>query len=483
MSVLHLLYVVIFVVDVGTAAVIIFVERHNAAVTWAWLMVLLFIPIGGFLLYVLFGQHISRFRLARFRLRNATWVARLAERQQRQLAQGGGMQYNDPAAKQYQDLIAMNLTTAYAVYTQDNGVQVFTNGKDKFEALLADIARAQDHIHLEYYIFRPDGLGERLVAALAERAKAGVEVRLLYDAVGCAWTPKSFFRRLEAAGGQVAAFFPSRIPYINLRMNNRNHRKVVVIDGKIAYVGGFNVGDEYLGRVERFGFWRDTHLRITGSAIVELQSIFLLDWNSSSRDPIEFEDRYFRRAQSSLGGVGMQVVASGPDTAWEQIRNAYIKMIYAAKQSVYIQTPYFIPDDSLLTALKTAALSGIDVRVMLPQKADHIWVFWASRFYLGELLQVGVKCYLYGDGFLHAKTVVVDRAVASVGTANIDIRSFKLNFEVNAILYDRAKAGELADIFEQDLTKCDRLTLKMYNGRPRFERIAESCARLLSPIL
>ncbi|MBF8378806.1 cardiolipin synthase [Alicyclobacillus mali] len=482
MSWLHIAYLLVFALDLVTACVIIFVERHNAAVTWAWLMVLLFIPVGGFVLYVLFGQHISRYRLARFRLRNAPWVARAAERQHRQV-ESGRAAYSELAAHRHVDLIALNLKTAYAVYTEDNRVDVFVRGVDKFEAMFQDIRQAKDHIHLEYYIFRPDDLGERLVRLLAEKAREGVEVRLLYDAVGCAWTPKSFFDPLVREGGQVAAFFPSRIPYVNLRMNNRNHRKIVVVDGRVAYVGGFNVGDEYLGKDERFGFWRDTHLRIEGSAILELQSIFLLDWNSSSRCPVEFDDRYFPRVQGRPGTTGMQVVASGPDTDWEQIRNAYIKMIYAAKESIYIQTPYFVPDDSLLTALKIASLSGVDVKVMLPGKPDHLWVFWASRFYLGDLLQAGVECYLYRDGFLHAKMVVADRELASVGTANIDIRSFKLNFEVNALMFDRDKSGHLADLFERDLEKCDRLTLEQYRSRPRAERIMESCARLLSPIL
>jgi cardiolipin synthase len=352
----------------------------------------------------------------------------------------------------------------------------------KFEALLAAIREAVDHIHLEYYIIRADRLGQRLMDALVERAKAGVTVRLLYDTVGCAWTPRSFFRQLEDAGGEVAAFFPSRIPYVNFRMNNRNHRKVVIIDGKIAFIGGFNIGDEYLGEVERFGYWRDTHLRIEGSAVLELQAIFLIDWNSASTRPFEPDERYFALRRHS-GSVGMQVVSSGPDSDWEQIRNTYIRMIYAAKRTVYIQTPYFIPDESLLTALKTAVLSGVDVHVMLPEKPDHRWVFWASRFYLGELLRIGVKCYLYRNGFLHAKTVVVDRAIASVGTANIDIRSFKLNFEVNAILYDQGIAGELARAFERDLAVCDVMTWDKYRRRSRMTKIAESCARLLSPIL
>lgn len=481
MWILHLLYCVIFAVDLLTACVIIFVERENAAVTWAWLMVLLFVPIGGFILYLLFGQHVSRFRLYRFHTRNANLVEQLVKGQRNRL-ENGAIEYHDPATRSHESLIYMNLNSAYAFYTQDNDVEVYTDGKDKFEALLHAIREATDHVHLEYYIIRSDGLGNRLMDVLVERARAGVTVRLLYDTVGSAWTPKSFFHRLEEAGGEVAAFFPSKVPYINFRMNNRNHRKLAIIDGSIAFIGGFNIGDEYLGEVSRYGYWRDTHLRVSGSAVLEMQAIFLIDWNSASHRPFEPEDRYFHIGEGS-GTVGMQVVSSGPDSDWEQIRNVYIRMIYSARHTVYIQTPYFIPDESLLTALKTAVFSGVDVRVMLPENPDHLWVFWASQFYLGELLQIGVKCYLYRDGFLHAKTVVADGTVASVGTANIDIRSFKLNFEVNAIVYDGKKAGELASAFEQDLAHCDEMTWDKYRRRSRVTKIAESCARLLSPIL
>lgn len=481
MWIVHLLIYVIFFVDLLTAGTIIFIERENAAVTWAWLMVLLFIPIGGFVLYALFGQHVSRFRIYKLKKRTHSMIDRLVAYQRRSL-KSGGIEYNDPATQDYQDMIYMNLITSYAFYTQDNDIEVFTDGHQKFESLLRAIEGATDHIHLEYYIIRPDVLGRRLMNALIAKAQAGITVRLLYDAVGSAWTPQSFFDPLRTAGGLVAKFFPSRIPYVNFRMNNRNHRKLAIIDGRVGYIGGFNIGDEYLGLNKRFGAWRDTHLLVRGSAILEMQGIFLLDWNAASDYAFEPDARYFV-VERHAGNVGMQVVSSGPDSAWEQIRNAYIKMIYAGKRSVYIQTPYFVPDESLATALKTAALSGIDVRIMMPGKPDHKWVYWASKFYLGELLNSGVKCYLYNAGFLHAKTVVVDGRVASVGTANIDIRSFKLNFEVNAIIYDTGTSTKLMETFELDMANCTELTLDGYRKRPRISRIAESCARLLSPIL
>lgn len=410
------------------------------------------------------------------------WVVEsLIKRQQERMSQGD-FEYHDPSAKRYRDIILMSLATSTAYYTQDNDVRFFVDGQSKFEALLNDIRAAKHHIHMEYYIIRDDKLGHAMMEALAQRARAGVEVRFLYDAVGSAWTRRSLFRPLSQAGGKVAAFFPSRIPYLNVRMNNRNHRKLAVIDGAIGYVGGFNIGDEYIGQSPRFGHWRDTHLRVSGSAVMEMQALFLLDWNAANQEPIPDEFRYFPMP-SEKGQIGMQIVSSGPNSTWEQIRNAYIRMIYSGKHTVFIQTPYFIPDESLLTALKTAALGGIDVRIMLPFRPDHRVVYWASKFYLGELLDVGVKCYLYKNGFLHAKTVVVDNTIASVGTANIDIRSFKLNFEVNALIYDTQKAVELGEIFEADLQDCVELTAADYRGRPHINKVVESCARLLSPIL
>lgn len=478
---LHLLFLIIFVLDLLTAVIIIFVERQNAAVTWAWLVVLLFVPIGGFVLYLILGQHIYRFRIYQMKKRTHWVVGSLVKRQQDRMAQGD-FEYHDPSAKRYKDIILMSLATSYAYYTQDNDVEIFVDGKTKFESLLEDIRTAKHHIHMEYYIIRDDKLGRTLMQALAERAKNGVEVRFLYDSVGSAWTRGILFRPLISAGGHTAVFFPSRIPYVNVRMNNRNHRKLAIIDGRVGYVGGFNIGDEYVDESPRFGHWRDTHLRVSGSAVMEMQALFLLDWNASSQKLIPDEFRYFPLS-SVKGQIGMQIVSSGPNSTWEQIRNAYIRMIYSGERSVYIQTPYFIPDESLLTALKTAALGGIDVRIMLPSKPDHRVVYWASKFYLGELLDVGVKCYLYKNGFLHAKTVVVDKTIASVGTANIDIRSFKLNFEVNALIYDTQKAIELGEIFEADLLDCVELTADDYRRRPHINKIAESCARLLSPIL
>ncbi|MNI00962.1 Major cardiolipin synthase ClsA [compost metagenome] len=480
MAIFQDLFSYLFVLNLLLAGTVIFLERKNVAATWAWLMILYFIPAVGFILYLILGQNLKRRKIYKIKTDRMESIQKIVRNQFEQLEEGR-IAYNDPSIEHYDDMIYMNLGTAYAVFTQDNQVEVFTDGKKKFDSLLTDISHAKNHIHLVYFIVRNDELGRRLVKALAEKAKEGVEVRFLYDDIGTS-LPKKFFRELLDAGGQVAAFFPSRVPYLNTRINFRNHRKLVIIDGTYGYIGGFNIGNEYLGIDERFGYWRDTHLKLQGGAVLQIQAQFSLDWNLAAADNLPFIARYFPMP-TSIGKVGIQIVSSGPDSEEQQIRNAYIKMIHAAKKSIYLQTPYFIPDESLFTALKLAAQSGVDVRIMFPSKPDHKLVYWASSSYLGELLEVGVKCFLYEKGFLHAKTIAVDGKVASVGTTNIDIRSFKLNFEVNAFIYDTVTASGLEHIFILDQQYCSELTLEIYKQRSTFMKIKESLARLLSPIL
>ena len=281
----------------------------------------------------------------------------------------------------------------------------------------------------------------------------------------------------------MEAFFPSRFPLINFRINYRNHRKLVIIDGKIGYIGGFNVGDEYLGKNKRFGYWRDTHLRIIGSSVHAIQTRFILDWNqASNRNDIAYSPELFPTIESK-GDISMQIVSSGPDSEWEHIKYGYIKMISYARESIFIQTPYFIPDASLLDALRIASLTGKDVRIMIPNKPDHPFVYWATYFYVGEMLNAGARVYIYDNGFIHAKTIIVDGNLSSVGTANIDVRSFKLNFEVNAFLYDEAISTSLTENFYKDMDVSRELTLEAYQQRSLKIRFKESISRLLSPIL
>jgi cardiolipin synthase A/B len=474
-----ILFGVFFVLSITLAVTVVFLERRNIGATWAWLLVLFFLPGLGFVIYLLLGQNLSRRKIYKIKEGQISFVRELIDTQ---LADLPSIPFNDPHANQYMDMIYMNMKNAYAVYTQNNQLEIFTNGKDKFASLFKDIEEAQHHIHLMYYMVHNDSIGQKLVDLLSKKAAEGVEVRFLYDDVGSSDLSKRFFDKLVQSFGEVAAFFPSKIPYFNIRVNYRNHRKLVIIDGRYGYIGGFNVGDEYLGLDSDIGFWRDTHLKVTGSAVLQMQAQFGLDWNLSSSSPIVNDSRYFP-AFECKGKVGLQIVSSGPNRSEGQIKNAYVKMIHTAKRTIILQTPYFIPDESFITALKIAAFSGVEVKLMLPANPDSRWVYWASLSYLEELLAAGVKCYLYENGFLHAKTMVIDGQVASVGTANIDNRSFKLNFEVNAFIYDSETAERLERIYSDDLQYCKQLTFTEYKQRPLSQKFKESCARLLSPIL
>ena len=474
-----ILFIIYFLISITFAITVVFLERRNIGATWAWLMVLFFLPGLGFLIYLLLGQNLSRRKIYKIQEDQIKFVESFIEEQ---LAELPNTSFNDPEAHRYTDMIYMNMKTAYSVYTQNNEVEIFTNGQAKFNSLFKSIEEATDHIHLMYYIVHDGLLGRSLIEILAQKAADGLQVRFLYDDVGSKDLPRHFFDKLKDAGGEVVAFFPSKIPYFNLRVNYRNHRKLAIIDGTQGYIGGFNIGDEYLGLDPFFGYWRDTHLKITGTGVLQMQAQFGLDWNLSSEKKIATNLRYFPTIET-IGQVGLQIVSSGPNQSEEQIENAYVKMIHTAKKSIYLQSPYFIPDESLITAIKIAAYSGVHVKLMLPAKGDNKWVQWASFSYLTELLDAGVECYLYEKGFLHAKTMVIDGRISSVGTANLDNRSLKLNFEVNAFIYDSEIALRLEGIYNDDLKSCRRLTLAEHNKRPLSRKVKESIARLLSPIL
>ncbi|HLR15736.1 MAG TPA: cardiolipin synthase [Bacillota bacterium] len=472
----------VLIMNIILAFTVIFLERRDATSTWAWLMVLFFIPIAGFILYLIFGRQLTKRGIFKWDAKSELGVKTAVQKQLRAIEQGE-LTYNHEELVDYKDLYYLHLRNNDAVLTQDNDVRIFTDGKEKFDSLIRDLKRATDHIHLLYYIVRNDDLGTRIADVLVERAQAGVEVRLLYDDMGSRRLQKKYVRRLTDAGVEVVSFFPPKIPKINLKINFRNHRKLAIIDGRIGYIGGFNIGDEYLGKAKKFGYWRDTHLRIQGGSVQNMQIRFILDWNQASSTKIIFEERFYDRAHNVNGNVGVQIVSSGPDSQWEQIKLGYIKMILSAKEYIYIQTPYFIPDESLRDALRIAALSGVKVKLMIPNKPDHMFVYWATMSHVGDLLEAGAEAYIYQKGFLHAKTIVVDGKIASVGTANIDVRSFRLNFEINAFLYDKIIAEELVEQFDADILESTQMTRKLYQERSLGIRFKESVSRLLSPIL
>lgn len=470
----------LLIFNIVLAFTIVFLERKNPTSTWAWLLVLTFIPVVGFILYLIFGRKLSNTKLFIWDNKSRLGVKKAAANQLQLLEEN-----SFPIQKgylHYKDLFYLHLRNNDAILTQHNDVKIFNDGKEKFDQLIFDIKHAKHHVHLVYYIVRSDELGWKVADALIDRARKGLEVRFLYDDMGARRLSRKYIKALKDAGVYVESFFPSIIPKLNFKINHRNHRKLAIIDGRIGYIGGFNIGDEYLGRSRKFGYWRDTHLRVIGEAVRNMQTRFILDWNQASKDRVLQYDPVYYTA-TPKGNVGMQIVSSGPDNDWEQIKYGYIKMIMAAEEYVYIQTPYFIPDESLADAVRIASLSGIDVRIMIPNKPDHPFVYWATYSYVGNMLEAGAKIHIYENGFLHAKTIVVDGKLSSVGTANIDVRSFRLNFEVNAFMYSEQVARKLLKQYELDMKECYTLSLDDYKKRSTWIRFKESVARLISPIL
>ena len=485
LSWITLIALIVLVVNVILSGLVVFFERRNPASTWAWLLVLLFIPILGFIVYMIFGRNSKREKMFREKEKYDQEVyykylfhdVHSAEKVklQKEFIENKGKLVD---AEYVTDLAHLHLNSGNWM-TFNNQVEYFNNGKDKFESLVQDIRNAKKFIHLEYYIWRGDRLGTRLVEELTKKAAEGVEVRILYDGIGNARLPKYFFDKFHDAGGYTAAFLPRFV----VRLNYRNHRKLAIIDGEIGYIGGFNVGDEYLGIVKRYGPWRDTHLRFQGDAIDQMQMRFIKDWNFTAKNGIiQLSEKYFPK-RPQFDGIRTQIVSSGPDTQWKNVRNGYFKMINEAESHVYLTTPYFVPDDGIFEALRVAALSGLDVRIIIPGNPDHFFVYWASMSYLGELLEAGVKVYQYEKGFIHAKVLTIDGTVASVGSANMDIRSFDLNFEVNAFMYDEVITKVLEEDFMNDLRCCVEITKEWYHRRRWWFKVHEAIARLISPML
>ncbi len=464
------------------AVIIVFFQRRDPKSVWAWLLVLYFLPGVGFVFYLLLGQDLRKRKM--FRIKELEDQLSDAIRQQEHQIKTKTVEQLNEQIRDYKDLVIYNLETSGAFLTDDNDVDIFIDGNDKFDALKEDLRKAEHFIHMEYYIVKNDVLFNQIKDILIEKAAQGVEVRLLFDAMGCRSVKHSYWKELNRHGVKTAEFFPALFRRLQLRINYRNHRKIVVVDNRVAYVGGFNIGKEYIGLDKKFGYWRDTHLRIQGSGVAGLQLRFILDWNYAARENLLQNSRVFLPTVSGKRDFcEMQIISSGPDNAIEQIRDNYLRLITKAKTSIFIQSPYFIPDEAIFNALLVAIRSGIEVNVMIPCMPDHPFVYWATYSYIGDLVMAGANCYTYHHGFLHSKGMVVDGKVLCYGTANMDIRSFALNFEVNATIYDRNKAREMENIFREDLKHCRQITRDVYVVRPLFLRIKEQVCRLLSPLL
>ena len=465
------------------AIIIVFFERRNPKSVWAWLLLMYFIPVVGFIFYLFLGQSMRKRKM--FRLKEVEDNLNEAIRSQESILKNKEYDWVTDMLGDYKDLVMYNLEADEAVLSPDNDIDIYTDGNEKFDALIEEMKKAEHFIHIQYYIIRRDVLFERILAVLEEKAAQGVEVRILFDSMGCRSVSHRFWKELNRKGIMTAEFFPAILGRLQLRINFRNHRKIVVIDNRSAWVGGFNIGKEYIDLSKRFGHWRDTHLRIRGGAVTGLHLRFLLDWNYAARENLlQRKDLYLGIMPGERGdNCAVQIISSGPDNSLEQIHDNYLRLIAKAKEKIYIQTPYFIPDEAILNALLIAIHSGIEVNLMIPCKPDHPFVYWATYSYMGDLVLAGANCYTYDNGFLHSKGLIVDGEVMCYGTANMDIRSFALNFEVNAVIYDREKTGEMVEFFQKDLNHCTKITKDIYLGRNLRVRFKEQICRLLSPLL
>lgn len=470
----------IFYINIILAIFIVFFERRNPNSVWAWLLVLYFIPIIGFILYLFLGQDYHKRKM--FKTKEIEDVLNSEIRRQEDNIVNKKFGISDSLLQDYSDLVLYNLEASRSIYSEDNSITIYTDGNDKYDALIKEIEKAKKFIHIQYYIIRDDALLARMEEALYKKIQEGVEVRILYDAMGGRGIRRKTLKRLRAEGFKIGVFFPAILKNFQVRINFRNHRKIVVIDGEVGFIGGYNMGIEYLGQSKKFGHWRDTHLKIVGSAVNDLQIRFILDWNYATKENLVMDNKYYNYDIRS-GDVGVQIISSGPDSARKVIRDNYLRLINKAKKNIYIQTPYFVPDEAILDSLRTLATSGVDVRVMIPCMPDHPFVYWVTFSYIGELLKAGIRCFIYEDGFLHVKGMTVDGMVSSYGTANMDNRSFALNFEVNAVIYDSGTTKKLEEIFHEDLKSCREITLYDYDKRKLIIRIKEQISRLLAPLM
>ncbi|MFD0871916.1 MULTISPECIES: cardiolipin synthase [Paenibacillus] len=456
---------------------VIFMENRHPSSTVAWILVLALVPIVGFLFYLLFGQNYrKRKNYNQKALRDAQAYAFI---ENRALANHHKL---SEFPESLQRLFRLSQTMAKSPISFSTRTEILTNGEATFSAILRELNKAVHHIHMEYYIYRDDEIGTQIQQILIEKAKAGVEVRFLYDAVGSLKLPESFLDEMRRAGVQVVAFSPVYFPLLSNKVNFRNHRKIVVIDGEVGFTGGLNVGDEYLSRSATYGFWRDTHMLVRGEAVRTLQIIFLQDWLYMTGEA-HMNPEYLSPTLTERPGDGaVQMIASGPDSEWKTMKSLFFAMITSAKRSIWIATPYFIPDDDIYTALQVAALSKIDVKILFPKKPDKWIPYLASHSYFPELLEAGVQIYEYEKGFMHSKILIIDGEMASIGTANMDMRSFHLNFEVNAFIYQTESTRTLVSDFQADLQDSTRIVKEKFSKK-WLVRFMESAARLLSPLL
>jgi len=467
----------LFIINAFVSLLVIILERKNPEKTIAWLLVFILLPPVGLFFYILFGRNWKKHTLSD----STVPIEELVYHAMKQVRD-----------YEYSGLIGLLSKNSESPLFNDNSITLFRDGVEKFEEFKKALWNAENHIHLEYFIVKESDIGNEIKDILIAKASEGIEVRFLIDRLGSIRLKHEFIDDLRYGGVEVVQysyFLAPLLRRINTQVNYRNHRKIAVIDGKIGFLGGLNIGDEYVGK-SRFGYWRDTHMMIKGDFVLGLQAVFLDDYftikevNRSTEEHFsENFDRYFPKTGPADGKL-MQLVVSGPDSRYPAIMQAVLKMISMATDHIYITSPYFIPSESIMNALTIAALSGIKVHILFPGRYDHILSYYASRTYLAELVKVGVIVHFYDPGsFIHAKCVIVDGKIATLGTANMDIRSFELNYEINAMVYDEEVAEALEEMFFEDLKKSRRVTEEYFENLPAKVKIFEAFCRIFSSLL
>ena len=469
-QILTYFFLVVYSVTILGIVLVIITDNRNPLKTLPWIVVLVLAPVVGLVFYFFFGQNLSKQRIISRRTRKRITM----QLEEPEHPEGPGI------PPRYRPLASLLLNTLHSVPLYGSRIAVYTDGRSKMEALMEEIARARHHIHIQYYILNDDQTGCRLRDALVAKAREGVRVRILYDDVGSRGAKNSFFKGMRDAGIEVYAFLHVKFPLFTSKVNYRNHRKIVVIDGRIGFIGGMNIADRYVRGTE-WGSWRDTHFRIEGSGVAGLQIAFLSDWSATTKRHIAGPE-YFPAAKRYTDDI-LQIVAGGPFGKWRTLLQAESYAVANARRRVWIQTPYYLPSDVLNTALQTAALAGTDVRLMLPARSDSKLIDLASHSYLDDMMRAGVKILFYEPGFLHSKLLIADDALTVIGSANMDFRSFEHNFEVNAFVCDEEFTARMAAIFDSDAAKCHAVTPGEWFRRPRRRRWAESFMRVFSPLM
>ncbi len=476
-------FLVLNIIYLATAlvfAINIILDNRNPTKTISWVLVLFLVPVLGLIFYFIAGKNYRKEKIfSRKGHRDFERIRNLSDHQLIDLQQESFID-NDKIRTKL-PIINLLLRNSKALLTTNNHVEILNDGKQTFDAIKLELKKAKKHIHLEFYIIDDDNIGNEIREILISKAKEGVKVRMIFDDVGSWKLGKKFTRSLESAGVELYPFMPVRFALLANHINYRNHRKIIVVDGKIGFVGGINIADRYLVGNKKIPFWRDTHLRIEGEAVNSLQVVFLVDWHFVSEEIVSGIS-YFPKSKIKNKQL-VQITASGPDSDWSSIMQAYFSAISTAQKYIYIAIPYFIPNESILTALKTVALSGIDVKILIPGIADSHLAYNGTRSYIDELLEAGISVFEYLKGFVHSKLIIVDDIFASVGTANMDIRSFDNNFEVNAIIYDEEFCRKLKDYFLEDLANSREIDLDFNKKRSLRTKAFESFSRIFSPLL